>query len=282
MNIPSRAKLRAGRVACPTRLIEFNGATCRIEDFPLPKRADEQPKSGEGSAENSKAEIDWEKVESYSGWLKTVADLPMDFNAKGKIIVGHTGGIKDLNTDLKQAGLIEKPYSTWSDVSLALTSIFKFDGRFSPEQIAAALMCDLQCNRHVLKLDGHQQRRAVDRLLFRAKEPAAKRMSRALPWRECRANGTPVATMYNARLGIVEMGIECRHDLFRDVTIIGFRNSETVHEVKPLIGELNNSALIRLRHMFSERFGFDPEDKPILDAVKTLAFENCFDPSGHW
>jgi predicted P-loop ATPase len=33
-----------------------------------------------------------------------------------------------------------------------------------------------------------------------------------------------------------------------------------------------------LRQLFSEYFGFDPDDKYILDAVKTLAFENCFDP----
>ena len=42
VNIPSRAKLRAGRVACPTRLIEFNGATCSLEDFPAATAKEEQ------------------------------------------------------------------------------------------------------------------------------------------------------------------------------------------------------------------------------------------------
>ncbi len=42
VNIPSRAKLRAGRVACPTRLIGFNGATCSLEDFPAATAKEEQ------------------------------------------------------------------------------------------------------------------------------------------------------------------------------------------------------------------------------------------------
>jgi predicted P-loop ATPase len=43
-------------------------------------------------------------------------------------------------------------------------------------------------------------------------------------------------------------------------------------------GKLTDAALLRLRQLFSDRYGFDPEDKHIRDAVKTLALENCFDP----
>jgi predicted P-loop ATPase len=96
-------------------------------------------------------------------------------------------------------------------------------------------------------------------------------------WREL-SGKNPKASLYNARAGIMAMKILCRHDLFRDVTIIGYAGDQNVHEIKPLIGELTTAALLRLRHIFSERFGFDPEDKFILDAVMTLAFENCFDP----
>ena len=42
VNIPSQAKLKAGRVACPTRLIEFNGATCSLEDFPAATAKEKQ------------------------------------------------------------------------------------------------------------------------------------------------------------------------------------------------------------------------------------------------
>ena len=34
INLPNKKKLATGRIACPTRLIRFNGATCRLEDFP--------------------------------------------------------------------------------------------------------------------------------------------------------------------------------------------------------------------------------------------------------
>ena len=34
INLPNAKKLREGRTACPTKLIKFNGATCRLEDFP--------------------------------------------------------------------------------------------------------------------------------------------------------------------------------------------------------------------------------------------------------
>jgi len=106
-----------------------------------------------------------------------------------------------------------------------------------------------------------------------------KHVAGMLPWRERRGKGGfPIASFHNVRLGLVAMGIECRHDLFRDVTIIGFKGDEVTHEVKPLIGELTNAALLRLRLLFSERYCFDPEDKNILDAVKSLAYENCFDP----
>jgi len=33
-NLPTAAKLNKGRVACPTKLIKFNGATCTLNDFP--------------------------------------------------------------------------------------------------------------------------------------------------------------------------------------------------------------------------------------------------------
>jgi hypothetical protein len=122
-NLPNAKKIKAGRVACPTRLIAFNGACDSLEDFPLAAKAKSEDASTAGKDDS---QVDWAKVAEHAGWLKTVADLPMDFNAKGKIIVAHGGTIKDLNDDLKQAGLVEKPYG---EVSFALTAIFKIDGR---------------------------------------------------------------------------------------------------------------------------------------------------------
>ena len=218
INLPNKVKIDKGRVACPTKLIRFNGATCKLKDCPLPTTT----KAASLTVGDVKREIDWAKVAEHDGWLKTVADLPDNFNAKGKMIIGHTGSIRDLSTDLKRARLIEKNYSTWSEVTLVLASIFKADGRFTNEQIAAALMCDLECNRHVTK-HGAQKRRAVERALDRSYESPVKRAARALHWRECRANGNPLPSMHNARLAIAALGIECSYDTFHNKLLFGYQ-----------------------------------------------------------
>jgi hypothetical protein len=49
INLPNKKKAGEGRTACPTRLIRFNGATCKLEDFPKA----EEPK-GSAKAERPK------------------------------------------------------------------------------------------------------------------------------------------------------------------------------------------------------------------------------------
>jgi len=107
------------------------------------------------SSDKKKANaIDWDKVKEHEGWLTSVDKLPESFSQKGRMIVVHGGSLADLVYDLKNADppLLTKDYQSWSEVSLALTAIFKADGRFSNEKIAAALMCDLECNRHISAL----------------------------------------------------------------------------------------------------------------------------------
>ena len=104
------------------------------------------PGPGHSAGVGAGGSIDWTAVDQHRGWLKSVADLGPDFSAKGKKIIAHSGNLKDLNFDLQEAGVAPvKPYQSWSDVSFALAAIFKHDGRYSNEQIAAALMADLDC-----------------------------------------------------------------------------------------------------------------------------------------
>jgi predicted P-loop ATPase len=109
-------------------------------------------------------------------------------------------------------------------------------------------------------------------------EAAMLKSPTTMQWRELGAGNKPKPSLYNARIGIMAMKIICRHDLFRDVTLINYIGDQHVHQIKPMEGKLTDAALLRLRQLFSERYGFDPEDKFIRDAVKTLALENCFDP----
>lgn len=96
-------------------------------------------------------------------------------------------------------------------------------------------------------------------------------------WREKRGAG-PVASFHNAKSGILAMGVTIHHDTFHDATIIGRKGDVVTHDVRPLMGELSDPVLLRLRDLFSNTYGFDVGDNYIYSAVKALAFENCFDP----
>ena len=96
-------------------------------------------------------------------------------------------------------------------------------------------------------------------------------------WREKRGTG-PVASFHNAKSGILAMGVTIRHDTFHDATIIGRKGDVITHDIRPLMGELSDPALLRLRDLFSNTYGFDVGDNHIYSAVKALAFDNCFDP----
>ena len=274
-NLPNKTKRERGRVPCQTKLIHFNGATCKLSDFPNETGSSKAKR--ETPSADDEVKLDWAEVEKHAGWLKNEADLPSDFNAKGKMIVAHIGKLEDLNFDLKQAGLVEKPYNSWSEVSFALAAIFKADGRFSNEQIAAALACDLKCNEHINKHTDSQKRRAIERCLSRSYEPPAQRIARALPWREFnKSRGLPSPTMHNARVAINGLGIECSYDTFHRKMLFGFRGNDVRHEL--LSDEVTDNGIIRLRQIISDSFDIDLGDKAVRDGVISLALEHCFDP----
>jgi hypothetical protein len=174
INLPTKAKINKGRKPCQSNLLAHNEvAVCKLEDFPTVLGDSKGGNStgtagnagtgnadngtagtgnagasiaGAGASSSSTTTVNWNAVEQHSGWLKGVADLAPGFSAKGKKIIALSGNLKDLNFDLQEAGIApDKPYQSWSDVSFALAAIFKHDGRYTTEQIAAALLCDLEC-----------------------------------------------------------------------------------------------------------------------------------------
>ena len=188
-----------------------------------------------------------------------------------------------MNFDLTHAGLLAKPYRSWSETSFGLAAIFKNDGRFSNEQIAAALMCDLECNQHITKIkDESAKRRAVERLILRSHDATQQnRMKRSAGtpnWREQRVDGSPIPSMHNARLAITAIGVECSYDTFHNKMLFGYKDDTTRHVVQPILGEVSDNGILGLRRLLSDRFGFDLTDKHVRDAVMSLALEHCFDP----
>jgi hypothetical protein len=146
VNLPTKAKIKKGRKPCQASLLAYNElAMCKLDDFPTglgdtkavnrsgaTDSADSgsagtgSDGAGTGSGSSSiNTCIDWTAVDKHIGWLKSTADLPPDFSAKGKTIVGHSGNLKDLNFDLQHAGVLVKPYQSWSEVSFAVAAIFK-------------------------------------------------------------------------------------------------------------------------------------------------------------
>jgi predicted P-loop ATPase len=218
-------------------------------------------------------------VEQHRGWLKGAADLPADFSVKGKTIIALSGNLKDLNFDLQEAGVAPvKPYQSWSDVSFALAAIFKHDGRYTTEQIAAALLCNLECNEHIQRQA--DKRRTVERLILRshAPPPGKVRTAGSPNWREQRRDGSPVPSMHNARLAIIALGVECSYDTFHNKLLFGFKDDNVRHAVEHIVGEVTDNGIIALRQLMSDTFGFDLTDKHTRDAVISLALEHCFDP----
>jgi hypothetical protein len=276
-NFPNAKKLKKGYVVCPTRQINLVPVPARalVEPsvFPLPQKVEAPaPRQKQEIRETS---IDWSLVAQHEGWLKSVDDVPADFHTKGKIILGHVGNLPDLCDELRRGGHIQRNYSSWSDVTLALAGIFKADGRFASEQIAAALMCPLKCNEHVTKKTGTEQRRAVERALIRSHGQGA---ASALPWRERTRSGLPRPSMHNARLAITALGIECRQDTFHNRTLVGYSGDAIQHELQSVVGEVTDDAILRLRQILSDHYGVDFCESPVRDAVRSLAQEHRFDP----
>jgi predicted P-loop ATPase len=285
LNWPSAKKLERGRSAVP-QLVKVKLAWTGelVEPATIQAAVKDAKPSAKLTIVPKTTTVDWTKVADDEGWLKSVNDLPKDFSSRGRIIVGHTGNIKDLNFDMEEAGLVvTKPYQSWSEVSIALAAIFKNHGGYTTEKIAAALICDLECNQHVTKLptDAHK-RRAVERSIARSYTPSdeqkVQRIEGDPDWRERRINGKPVPSMHNARLAITALGIDCSRDTFHNKTLFGYREETFKHELQSILGEVSDDGIVALRQMMSERFGFDMEDKATRDAVKSLALENCFNP----
>lgn len=289
-NLPNEVKRKKGRTACRSSLVSSNASVCMLEDFPAPSQHAESnsgnASAGSADGHNSNTNgaatgnttINWAAIEQHKGWLKSVANLPVDFSAKGKAIIAHTSNLKDLNFDLQHANALVKPYQSWSEVAFALTAIFKSDGRYSNEQIAAALLTDLECNQHI-KHQANKQR-AIERLILRSHEPPAGKVRKAgAPnWREQNKDGAPRPSMHNARLAITALGVECSYDTFHNKLLFGFKDDHARHAVEHMLGEVTDKGIISLRQLMSDTFGFDLTDKHTRDAVISLALEHCFDP----
>jgi hypothetical protein len=281
LNWPTKTKLERGRPNIPQLVMvkqEWNGELID-PDVLWEAVKDAKPKAGKAAPRNSDAALDWTKVNEHAGWLKGADSLPWDFSEKGRTIVAHTGDLVALNSALKQANPGDSAYRSWSEVAFALAAILKGYGKFTYEQIAAALLCNLPCNRHITGIPGDRERqRAVTRAVLRSYAPNRDNTIAEPAWRETGKEGAPKASFENARLAIEALGITCSYDQFHNKMLFGYHGEAFQHEMQSLLGEISDYGVMALRQLLSAKFGFDFSEKHTRDAVISLALENCFNP----
>jgi Virulence-associated protein E len=95
-------------------------------------------------------------------------------------------------------------------------------------------------------------------------QTTATKWSSPLP--DLTKDGAPRATLPNTKTAIELLGIECRYDLFKLQYSI---NGEVLDAY--MTATVDDPALLRLREMVHERFGFDPTTDTVHTAVMTLA-----------
>jgi hypothetical protein len=76
INLPNKAKLKAGRVECPTRLIAFNGASYALDAFPLPEPNEPGSPEDGGHHARQEAEEDTSDDKDKLEWTIRHCDAP--------------------------------------------------------------------------------------------------------------------------------------------------------------------------------------------------------------
>jgi hypothetical protein len=217
--------------------------------------------------------IDWPKVKSTDGWLKSVADLPDDAPPKLRLIIGHGGNLKELNEDLIKLGMLTKGYGSWSDVTHAIAASFKLYGKYTPEQIAEALLADLPCNQHVAR--AKDKERAVERAINRSHDPKPKPNDPAggkWPGGCNDETGNPKKGILNTIEAIKRDGIVCTFDQFRQ------KEYWFGHADKSFDGEVSDAAVTVTRRNICTEFRIYPDAMETRDAITDACHDNKSNP----
>ena len=218
----------------------------------------------------SEITVDWSKVKR-PGWLNSVADLPDHAPAKLKYIIGHTGNLRELNEDLVRFGMLKKGYGSWSDVTHAVAAAFKFSNKYTPEQIAEALLADLPCNQHIAKQK--DQERAIERAINRSHDPKSKpNVNNQWPGGQNDETGKPKPGILNTIEGIKRAGITCTWDEFRQ------KEYWSGHEDKQFDGEVRDAAVTVTRVNICKKFRLYPKVEETREAITYACHANRSNP----
>ncbi len=251
----------------PLRLLD---AVTKIDDVRNVLANVAEPVKETKASSATAIKIDWCKVKSTGGWLQSVDDLPINAPAKLRIIVGHSGNLKELNDRLLAAKLLDNAYPSWSEVTQAATACFKNCG-LGPEQIAEALVADLPFNRHVAA--AKDKERAIERAITRSHSPTQVTIVGA-NFRDCDKHGNPKPSLANAVIAIRALGIDVRYDLFHHRIKVTYNGeAKTIRE-----GLLTDDTVSATRSLINNTYQIDCGDANTLAALKEIALANAYDP----
>lgn len=235
-NLPNKKKIKAGRVACPTKLIHFNGATCTLDAFPnnnkvLPATKTMPP-----------GEVSLLGVDDVSN---------LDANTKTLLSVGD---------DPERPRDSAKPrYKSRSEALFgAVARLVRAD---HDDHTIAGLILNPKLKISESVLDKSKPKDYAFKQIAKARATVAA--SSSFP--DLTKDGRPRPTLPNTKVALKLLEVECRYDLFK------LRYSVNGHQLESFVGEVSDPMLLRGRELIHERFGFDPPTETVLTAVQTLA-----------
>ncbi len=157
--------------------------------------------------------------------------------------------------------MLEKAYTSWSEVTFALAAVLKGTDH-SPEMIAAVLSEPLPCNKHITDKKVSERNRAIERAIIRSHEPNTASTNTDGNWPDgCTEYGIPLKGYANTLTAIQRLGVECYFDVFRCKEIVHG------HDIRDLQGEISDAGVTMLRHNIRQRFKFYPEKTVTQEAI---------------
>jgi hypothetical protein len=252
-----------GRITVGTFLhyAELAGA-----DFSPQARADRGWTAKAADAANPSNTIDWSKVRS--DWK--IADLPADAPLTVKIMLDHTGGVRDLSEELVEKGLIHSKISSWPNATKVLANSLQRAG-YSPEQMAEILSAKLPCNKYIH--DHTDVRRIIEKVIERARaKTEAKGNDTRWPDGVHDDTGRPRKGLLNTIEAIMRIGITCTRDEFRRKAF-WYGHTDHAHD-----GELSDEAVAVTRRNIATACRFTPATEDMHQAVIVASADNRSNP----
>jgi predicted P-loop ATPase len=93
-----------------------------------------------------------------------------------------------------------------------------------------------------------------------------------IKWADTTVGGAPKNTMANSTQAIRALGLECKHDIFRDRRTVNGSNLQS------FVGDLTDPITRKIRELSRDRFGLDAGSEATYDAMMRACEENRFHP----